>query len=90
MDFLKYIILFNIMRSSKSVALGQLVIAGVTTFIAIYSQTSSNYQMNLFSQELTTEDYEFLNFVARHQKQYSSKEEFLNRSAIFKQNLLYI
>ena len=70
---------------SKKVLLLGLV--GVAALVALFALSSSNAQdVFLFGSDLTQEQQEFLNFIAKHGKLFASADEFQHRFRVFADN----
>lgn len=64
-----------------------LAVVGIVATVALFAvSTMPTSGMNLMSEG----DYEFIRFVAKHGKSYSSKSDFEGRGLIFKQNMAHI
>ena len=66
-----------------------LAVVGVAACVAVYALSAGPKTTSLYT-SLTTEDMEFLKFVALHGKSYGTKEEFEFRSQIFKETMAKI
>ena len=64
-----------------------IAIVGVAACVAVYALTQAPKSNSLYSNVLTTEDMEFLKYVAKFGKSYGTKEEFEFRADLFKKNL---
>ena len=70
---------------SKKVLLLGLV--GAAALVALFALSSSNAQdVFLFGSDLTQEQQEFLNFIAKHGKLFASADEFQHRFRVFADN----
>jgi hypothetical protein len=62
-----------------------LAVVGVAACVALYAVTQTAHSSSLYT-EISGTEMEYIRFVAKFGKQYSTKEEFAMRSIIFKQN----
>lgn len=66
-----------------------LAIVGVAACVALYGITQNiNKNVAFYSDNsVSSSDFEFVNYLAKHGKSYATKEEFEFRAAIFKKNM---
>lgn len=64
-----------------------LAVVGVAACVAVYAMTAAPEGKSLYSNVLSTDDLEFLKYVAKYGKSYGTKEEFEFRGEVFKNTL---
>ena len=73
--------------TKKALLLG---LVGVAALVALFGLSSNSNDVFLFGSDLSEEQQEFLNFIAKYGKLFASADEFQHRFRVFSDNLKMI